>query len=287
MPRGGCRSIKPPLASCALLMPPLRSFPFSCSPPVEHIRITACLTFHSVLKPSLKFVSALHNSVHTKQPCGLPRQDRKSHWQRKAHYAMKHFTSLSITGAGVADAVHQRFLHDLQAAECVGLCTRQRPPTTISCRAASMVDVIATLQLVHSAFMSIKYEFNACNSMRCCTTQRPCRPMRLCAVTLACCPSLEVRPSLAFGWLWRCKAELKQANGRPALARASAKAGNSLSILQPDDAARLGFSLVNTFAGGKERRVCAADCVDQDHGLPAEDQLRPGRAHPRLDRGPG
>ena len=115
---------------------------------------------------------------------------------------MKHFTSLSITGAGVADAVHQRFLQDLQAAECVGLCTRQRPPTTISCRAASMVGVIATLQLVHSASMSIKYEFNACYSRRCCTMQRPYRPIRLCAITLACCPSFEVRLSLAFGWLW-------------------------------------------------------------------------------------
>ena len=139
----------------------------------------------------------------------------------KLSNAMKHFTSLSITGAGVADAVHQRFLHDLQAAECVGLCTRQRPPTTISCRAASMVGVIATLQLVHSALMSIKNEFHACNSRRCCIMQRPYRPIRLCAMTLACCPA--VRLGLAFGWLWRCSPQ--QLVGSPmAGPRALAKA---------------------------------------------------------------
>ena len=59
--------------------------------------------------------------------------------------AEKLFTSLSITAAGVAAAVHQRFLHDLQAAEYVGAHTRQRPPTSISCRAASIIGVAASL----------------------------------------------------------------------------------------------------------------------------------------------
>ena len=54
---------------------------------------------------------------------------------------VKHTTSLSTTGAGVAAAVHQRFLHGLHAVECVGPRKCQRPLTSISCRAASMVVV--------------------------------------------------------------------------------------------------------------------------------------------------
>ena len=76
-------------------------------------------------------------------PVGRPGKKERQVRDVEPIKAIIRFTSLSITGAGVAAAVHQRFLHDLQAAECVGPRTRQRPPTSISCRAASMVSVAA------------------------------------------------------------------------------------------------------------------------------------------------